>query len=131
MTRVLGIAAAFVVALALAPISAQGQQIFACVNNSSRAVKIVAPNATCRNNETLLFWGSGGALAGADYQCVNGQAIPQFNPLIFLPSLSGVSFGSSISTTGSQFDSFVLQPGIYQIHLSGTRFQTLFPNQFF
>jgi hypothetical protein len=35
MTRISGIAGAFVVALALAPISAQAQPIFACVNNSS------------------------------------------------------------------------------------------------
>ena len=41
MTRVLGTAGAFVVTLALAPISADAQQIFACVNNNSGAIRIV------------------------------------------------------------------------------------------
>jgi hypothetical protein len=42
MKRVSGIAGALVVALALAPISAQGQQISACVNNSSGTIHIAA-----------------------------------------------------------------------------------------
>jgi hypothetical protein len=45
MTRVSGIAGAFVVTLALAPISADAQQIFACVNTNSGAVRIVAQGA--------------------------------------------------------------------------------------
>jgi hypothetical protein len=61
MTRGLGIVgAAFVVALGLAPISAQGQQIFACVNNSDGTMRIVAQNVTCRNNETKLVWSVAG-----------------------------------------------------------------------
>src|SRR5262249_57852655 len=56
MTRAAGIAGAFVVALALAPISADAQQIFACVNNSSGEVKLVGQNATCPNNATLVAW---------------------------------------------------------------------------
>jgi hypothetical protein len=31
-------------------------QIYACVNNSSGAVKLVAQNTTCKNNETLAGW---------------------------------------------------------------------------
>jgi hypothetical protein len=74
MMRVSVIVGAFVVALGLAPISAQAQQISACVNNSSGGIKIVAPNATCSNNETKLVWpaGPGGLTAGADYHCVGG-----------------------------------------------------------
>jgi hypothetical protein len=61
MTRGLGIVgAAFVVALALAPISAQAQQIFACVNSSDGTTRIVAQNVTCRNNETKLVWNVAG-----------------------------------------------------------------------
>jgi Collagen triple helix repeat (20 copies) len=172
MTRGLGIvAAAFVVALALAPRSADAQQIFACVNNSSGEIKIVAQNATCKNNESLLVWnvagpqgpmgpvgpagpagatgaqgpagaqgpqglpgptgaqgptgpqgpaGTGGALAGADYQCVPSQAInAPANPLLFQPSQGHVTFGSTFTTGTQPFNSFMLQPGIYQIHLSG------------
>jgi hypothetical protein len=56
MTRVSGIAGAFVVTLALAPISADTQQIFACVNNNSGAVRIVAQAAACRAPESLVTW---------------------------------------------------------------------------
>ena len=31
--------------------------IHACVNNSSGTLKIVGPNASCKNNETALDWG--------------------------------------------------------------------------
>jgi hypothetical protein len=47
MTRVSGTAGAFVVTLALAPISADAQQIFACV---------VAQGAACRTPESLVTW---------------------------------------------------------------------------
>ena len=56
MTRVSGIAGAFVVTLALAPISANTQQIFACVNNNSGAVRIAAQAAACRAPESLVTW---------------------------------------------------------------------------
>jgi len=56
MTRVSGIAGAFVVTLALAPISADAQQIFACVNNNTGAVRIVAQGVACRTPESLVTW---------------------------------------------------------------------------
>ena len=57
MTRVSEIAGAFVVTLALAPISADAQQqIFACVNANSGAVRIVAQGAACRTPESLVTW---------------------------------------------------------------------------
>jgi len=57
MTRVSGIAGAFVVTLALAPTSAGAQeQIFACVNANSGAVRIVAQGAACRTPERLVTW---------------------------------------------------------------------------
>jgi hypothetical protein len=57
MTRVWGIAGAFVVTLALAPISAGAQQqIFACVNANSGGVRIVAQGAACRTPEKLVTW---------------------------------------------------------------------------
>ena len=56
MTRVSGIPGAFVVTLALTPISADAQQIFACVNNNSGAVRIVAQAAACRTPESLVTW---------------------------------------------------------------------------
>jgi Collagen triple helix repeat (20 copies) len=56
MTRVFGIAGAFVVTLALAPISADAQQIFACINANSGAVRIVAQGVACRTPESLVTW---------------------------------------------------------------------------
>jgi|SRR5215831_317543 len=56
MTRVSGVAGAFVVTLALAPISADAQQIFACVNATSGAVRIVAQGVACRTPESLVTW---------------------------------------------------------------------------
>src|SRR5215472_12775807 len=56
MPRVSGIAGAFVVTLALAPISADAQQIFACVNNNTGAVSIVAQGVACRTPESLVTW---------------------------------------------------------------------------
>jgi len=143
MTRGLGIVgAAFVVALGLAPISAQGQQIFACVNNSDGTTRIVAQNVTCRNNETKLVWNvagpsgpigpvgptgatgpqgpAGGVLALSSYTCSPDQLIPFLSSINF--GSNGISLGSGISTMGVQFNSIVLQPGIYQIQLSGTGF---------
>jgi hypothetical protein len=60
MRRVPGIAGAFVVTLALAPISAGAQQIFACVNANSGAVRIVAQGAACRTPESLVTWNAVG-----------------------------------------------------------------------
>jgi len=56
MTRVSAIAGTFVVTLALATISADAQQIFACVSNNSGAVRIVAQGAACRTPESLVTW---------------------------------------------------------------------------
>ena len=177
MTRGLGIVgAAFVVALGLAPISAQGQQIFACVNNSDGTTRIVAQNTTCRNNERSLAWNiagpqgpmgsagptgatgpqrpagpagaqgptgpqgpmgapgatgatgpqgpqgpAGGPLALSSFACSQDQLIPFLSSINF--GSNGINnLGSGISTMGVQFNSIVLQPGIYQIQLSGTGF---------
>src|SRR5262249_27006016 len=35
-------------------------QIFACVNKSSGTIHVIAPNATCNNNEILLVWNTVG-----------------------------------------------------------------------
>jgi hypothetical protein len=60
MTRASGIAAAFVVALALAPVGADAQTtISACVSNSDGTLRIVA-GPPCRNNEHLLTWNIAG-----------------------------------------------------------------------
>jgi Collagen triple helix repeat (20 copies) len=60
MTRVSGIAGVFVVTLAMAPISADAQQIFACVHANTGAVRIVAQDAACRTPEKLVTWNAVG-----------------------------------------------------------------------
>src|SRR5262245_30929653 len=60
MRRVSGIAGAFVVALALTPISADAQQIFACVNSNSGAVRSGAQATACRTPEGLATWKAAG-----------------------------------------------------------------------
>ena len=106
-------------------------QIHACVNNSSGEIKLVAQNAACKNNETLVVWNSAGSatLSAAEAFCPtapNGQPITfQVNGfgsvsgavIVFTP---GASFGSGISTNGSAFNSFVVQPGTYLISLTAT-----------
>ena len=90
MTRVSGIAGAFVVTLALVPISAGAQQqIFACVNANSGAIRIVAQGAACRTPESLVAWnvvgpqgppgpaGPAGALGPPGPQGPAGPAGPQ------------------------------------------------------
>jgi hypothetical protein len=56
-----------VIGLLALPESASTQEvIFACRNNSSGELKIVAANAICSNNSTLIYWGVAGpqGLAG-------------------------------------------------------------------
>src|SRR5215831_17305577 len=80
MTRVSGVAGAFVVTLALAPISADAQQIFACVNATSGAVRIVAQGVACRTPETLVTWnvvGPQGPPGPAGPAGAQGSAGPQ------------------------------------------------------
>jgi hypothetical protein len=118
-------------------------QIFSCVNNAIGAVKIIAQNTTCLPSEHLVTWnvvgpqgpvGSAGpagpagpqgpagtVLAVSEFQLVAG-AYSDLQQFIF--SSTGNNFGSGISTAGGQFSSIVVQPGIYQIHLSGGPFDT-------
>ena len=57
MKRLSVIAVAFIGATS-APIGAAraADQIYACVNASSGEIKLVAQNAACKNNETLVVW---------------------------------------------------------------------------
>src|SRR5262249_55605496 len=68
---------------------------------------------------------AGGVLAASDYHCVIGTSFTSSLPVTFM--LSGISFGSGISTVGQQFTSIILQPGIYQIHLDGFQFTSTLP----
>src|SRR5262249_4140605 len=82
MTRVSGIAGAFVVTLGLAPTGAGAQQIFACVNATSGAVRIVAQGVACRTPESLVTWnvvgpqGPPGPAGPAGAQGSAGQQAP-------------------------------------------------------
>jgi hypothetical protein len=123
-----------VIGLLLAgPQKASAQTVFACKDNTSGILFFYAtsPSAGCGPGRTLeTFNLTGGISAGADYQCFVGVPAGSGaggNPfLIFEPSLGGVVFGSAISTPQTPpFNSITLQPGIYQIHLSGAGFRPL------
>jgi hypothetical protein len=58
---------------------------------------------------------SGGIIGVNEYQCVVGAAINPGDPLIFSPV--NISGDATISTVGTQFNSFVLQQGAYLIQM--------------
>jgi hypothetical protein len=145
-------------------------QIFACVNNNSGSVRIVAEKPTCLPIEHLVVWnvigpqgpagpagaqgpagapgpagpqgpaGATGAQGQAGPPGPTGPAGPQGAAGLvrgiteFLCSVSGTlnpgdpllfistshAAGSFILTNQETISSFVLQPGLYQIHLSGS-----------
>ncbi len=125
---------------------APGGQIFACVNDVTGAVRIVAQNTTCRALERLVVWnvagpqgpaGPAGAQGPAGPQGPQGtgglvQSVSEFecaaspntmnigDPYVFVGTSDNA--GSPVSTVAGAnggITSFVLQPGLYQIHLSG------------
>src|SRR5690348_1552448 len=51
-------------------------QIYACVNNASGQTKLVGQNATCNNNETLVFWNVAGMPGPTGPQGPAGPAGP-------------------------------------------------------
>src|SRR5215470_10708788 len=53
-------------------------QIFACVNNSSGTIHVIAPNATCNNNEILLVWNTVGPQGLAGPQGAVGPIGPRW-----------------------------------------------------
>jgi hypothetical protein len=115
--------------LLVGPQKASADQLFYCKNPTitNQPLILYTATPTCPPGSTatsINVAGTPGLPAGADYQCVN-TATGGGPQLTFEPSQSGVTFGSAISTTGSQFTSFLLQPGIYQIHLSGAKLQPL------
>jgi hypothetical protein len=106
--------------LLVGPQKANAQTIFTCVNPTTGLIQVVAQNATCPPNwnKTTLST-TPGVLAGAAFQCTN-QTVLANGPLAFVASLSNINFGSAISPGQTPpSTSFLLQPGIYQIHFSG------------
>jgi len=51
--------------------------IYACVNNGSGTIHIVAPNATCQSNEISLVWNAAGPQGPAGPTGAQGPAGPQ------------------------------------------------------
>ena len=107
------------------PQKASAQVIYACVNSIGNIVAVAGPNAPCPPNVGSATWTkttlsqTSGVLAGAAYQCAAQSIVGNF-AIFFTPSLSNINFGSAISTTVTPpWSSFLLQPGIYQIHFSG------------
>jgi hypothetical protein len=57
----------------------------------------------------------GGIIGVNEYQCVDGATINSGDPVIFAPV--NISGDATISTVGTQFNSFVLQQGTYLIQM--------------
>jgi hypothetical protein len=87
----------------------QQQSIYACVNNSSGTIKIVAPGATCDNGATLFVWNTG--VLFSEYSCAAAVPSPNLIPFAFDGNTSGAGIGGN---SVAPVTSFVLQPGIYQ-----------------
>ena len=99
------------------PQKASAQVTYACVTSIGN-ISIVAANANCLPGATKTTL-SAGFLAGRAFKCGAGSVAAGDN-ISFNPSMSGVSFGSSISTTGAApWTSFLLQLGVYLLHFSG------------
>jgi hypothetical protein len=115
-----------VIGLILAgPQKASAQTISACVNSVTGLLYVVAANANCPPSSGNVTWTkttlstTPGVLAGAAFQCAQLSTPGQGGPIPFIASLSGVNFGSAISTTGmAPWFSFLLQTGVYQVHFS-------------
>jgi hypothetical protein len=95
-------------------------QIYACVNKSSGEIKLVAQNATCKNNELLVVWnvvgpagpqGPAGVSAFTQFTASNGTTLCCGAATSFS---SGISGGGGVGGSGV-LSSFVLQPGVYQV----------------
>lgn len=55
---------------------------------------------------------AGGSLGASSYQCIQGQPISAGAPILFT---SFIVDDPEIGTSGTEFNSIVLQPGLYQI----------------
>lgn len=55
----------------------QTQSIYACVNNNSGTIRVVAPGATCENSATLFVWNTIGPIGPQGPQGPAGPAGPQ------------------------------------------------------
>src|SRR6516165_8359238 len=99
------------------PQKASAQVTYACVTSIGN-ISIVAANANCLPGATKTTL-SAGFLAGRAFKCGAGSVAANAN-ISFNPSMSGVSFGSSIGTAGNPpRTSFNLQPGVYSIFPEG------------
>jgi hypothetical protein len=111
MLRKLLLSAGAVIGLMTLAQSASAQQvIFACVNQSSGELKIVAANATCSNNSKLFSWNvtgpsgpagpagaNGSALAAAQSICLNQRYPSPTESIIFTTTTCIPSkFGNTI-----------------------------------
>src|SRR5215469_6698949 len=62
---------------------------------------------------------AGGVLAASQYTCPIQTLIHFEDPITF--ASTGINVGSGISTAGQQFNSIVLQPGLYNIYFQAER----------
>ena len=93
----------------------QGQQLYACVNNNSGTIKMVAAATVCDTGATLFVWnttgpqGKPGVTAFSQYDCSNATQ-NLGTPVAFKAGINGGG-GVGGNADGT---SLVFQPGIYQ-----------------
>ena len=127
MSKLLLASVAAIGLLLAGPQKASAQVVHACVSSAANSPIIIEPtaDAACPPSAGGVTWTkttlstTPGLPAGLALQCAVPQTIQPGGGMLFIPSLSGVSFGSAIEAPGTPpFAGFLLQPGIYSINLS-------------
>jgi len=75
-----GFALSVALLAAVARLDAQSTTVYACVNNSSGAIKVVGASTACQSNETLNTWNVTGAQGPAGADGPTGATGPQGIP---------------------------------------------------
>jgi|SRR5882672_25952 len=114
--------------LAIAALDApsHAQTINACVDSHGGLYIASGTPPACGGNDAVLSWSGTGptapsSLAAGQYDCVPNQAESPGSAIVFT---AGPNNGL-IGTTGSQFSSLVLQPGVYQISLTAAGWSSI------
>jgi hypothetical protein len=118
------------------PQKVSAQTVFACVSSAANSPIIIEPtaNAPCPPSAGGQTWTkitlsqTPGPIAARQYNC-DSQTVAVGANVSFVDT--GLGFGTTLPTPIGSFSSFLLQPGLYQAHLSVSAAQSTSPPQFF
>jgi len=97
------------------PQKASAQVLNACVTSIGNISILAGPNAPFPGGTKTTLSQTPGAIAARQYNC-GDQTVAVGGSVSFVDS--GIGFGTTLPTGTMSFTSFVLQPGIYQFHLT-------------